>query len=159
MFAADLNACCNFHKHHVTPLKPLKLEDMTNTWRFIKLARFLFGRLNSCCWFALLKSFCLAVCLINRAVSVSPSDGEVHCIGREGHWRMEIYWRRNQWLSCQADAWSSHPLSLCYWKGLAAFDYCWGRCYPALMCVSFRPLSYLCWFYHKNRSVQHQLNK
>lgn len=156
MFAARLHARSNFCKHHAAPPHthtphPQSLwsfVDMTNTWRFIKLARFLFGRLKSCCWFALLKSFCLAVCLINRAVSVFPSDVGVHSIGREGHWRMEIYWRGNQWLSCQADAWSSHPPSQCYWKGLTAFDYCWciffihpWKALCALMCVSFRPLS------------------
>lgn len=111
--------------------------DMKNSWSLPDS----FWTLKPCCRFALLKSFCMAVCLINRAVSSSLTDVGVRCIGRKRHWRMEIYWRGNQWLSCQADACSSQSPSQDYWKVLMALDYCLGHFYPwrafcTLMCVS-----------------------
>lgn len=123
----------------LSPPSCWSFKDMTNTWRIHKACQTSFWTLKPCCWFALLKSFCLAVCLINRAVSTRLTDVGVCCIGREGHWRMEIYWRGNQWLSCQADACSSQSPSQYYWKGLMVFDYCLGRFYPwkafTFMCV------------------------
>ena len=135
----------------LSPQSLWSFKNMTNTWRIHKACQILFGRLKPCCWFALLKSFCLAVCLIKRPVSTRLTGVGVYCIGREGHWR--IYWRGNQWLSCQADACSSHSPSQDYWKGLMVFDYCLGHFYPwkascTLMCVSFRPaVPIVCWFY------------
>lgn len=129
-------------------------RDMTNTWRIHKACQILFGCLNPVAdlvFWSLSAWQCISLTGLLQQGSLM---WEWYCIRRGGHWRMEIYWLGNQWLSCQADACSSHLLSQCYWKDLIVFDYYLGHFYPwktfcTVMCVSFRAVFFFLYYWQK----------
>lgn len=146
--ASILTYICSVHivllgKSINLPLSPQSLwsfKNMTNTWR-IQACQILFGCLNPVADL-LFWSLSAWQCVSLTGLFQQGSLGwESIAQDERDAGKMEIYWRGNQWLSCQADACSSHSPSQNYRKGLIVFDYCLGRFYHwkafcSLMCVS-----------------------